>query len=340
VQYARLGRTGTFVSRICLGTANFGGRDQPTYEVLGGLDAGGAEQLVHAALDAGVNFIDTADSYAVGDAEELVGKLIEGHRPELVLASKVHNRVGPGPNEVGQSRVHILHALEANLRRLRTDYLDLYHVHSFDPMTTFEEVLTTLNDVVRQGKVRYLGCSNLAAWQIMKALGISARHGLEPFVVVQAYYSLAGRDLEDELLPLVLDQGLGLTVWSPLAGGFLSGKFTRGGAVEHDARRATLDFPPLDVEQTYAIVDVLRAIADAHDVTAAQVALAWLLARPGVTSVIVGARRLDQLAANLTSVDLELTAEETSGLDEVSAGRARYPGWLQAYTNAERWPQP
>jgi aryl-alcohol dehydrogenase-like predicted oxidoreductase len=338
VRYARLGSTGTLVSRICLGGANFGGANEPPYAVLGGLGPDVVRELVDAALDAGVNFIDTANTYAYGESEELLGKLLKGRRRDLVLASKVQNRVGPGPNHVGQSRVHIFNALEDSLRRLDTDYLDLYQVHSFDPLTTFDEVLGALDDAVHQGKVRYIGCSNLAAWQVMKALGVSARRGLASFVSVQAYYSLAGRDVEDELVPMIEDQGLALTVWSPLAGGFLSGKFTRHGTTEPDARRTQLDFPPLDDERAFDIVDVLASIGAAHRASAARVALAWLLAQPAVTSIVVGARRVDQLADNLAAVDLELTDDELASLDAVSRPPERYPGWLQAYTNAERWP--
>ena len=236
--------------------------------------------------------------------------------------------------------MHVFNALEDSLRRLDTDYIDLYQVHSFDPLTTFDEVLGALDDAVRQGKVRYIGCSNLAAWQVVKALGVSARRGLASFVSVQAYYSLAGRDVDHELVPMIEDQGLALTVWSPLAGGFLSGKFTRHGAAEPDARRVQLDFPPLDTERAYDIVDVLARIGDAHHVSAARVALAWLLAQPAVTSVVVGARRVDQLADNLAADDLELSATELSELDVVSRPPQQYPGWLQGYTNAERWPPP
>ena len=338
MEYAQLGSTGTLVSRICLGTANFGGADSSTYEVLGGLGSEAATRLVDVALDAGVNFVDTADSYGFGQSEEMLGTILKGRRDDLVLASKVHNRMGPGTNEVGQSRIHVLNSLEDTLRRLQTDHVDLYHLHSFDPLTSFEEVLRTLDDVVRQGKVRYVGCSNLAAWQVMKALGVSALRDLEPIVSVQAYYSLVGRDLERELLPLILDQGLGLTIWSPLAGGLLTGKFTRNGATEDDARRTRLDFPPVDAERSLDVIDVLVKVASNREANPAQVALSWLLAKQGVTSVIVGARKLDQLNDNLEAVDLVLTESEIAELDEVGLSPPTYPGWLQAYTNSERWP--
>ncbi len=338
MKYAQLGRTGTFVSRICLGTANFGGADAAEFAVLGGLSLDVARRLVDVSLESGVNFIDTADSYGYGQSEELLGTVLGSRRGDLVLASKVHNRMGPGPNQVGQSRIHIFNSLENSLRRLRTDYIDLYQIHTFDPVTSFEEVLSALDDSVRQGKVRYIGCSNLAAWQVTKALGISALRQLEPFVSVQAYYSLAGRDVERELLPMIIDQQLGLTIWSPLAGGLLSGKFTRDGATEADARRARLDFPPVDVERTYEIIDVMIEIGKRHEVSAAQVGLAWILAQRGVTSVVVGARRLDQLVDNLAAVELVLSDSELVELDAISKLAPSYPGWLHDYTNAERWP--
>jgi aryl-alcohol dehydrogenase-like predicted oxidoreductase len=340
MKYVPLGRTGLLVSKMCLGGANFGGAKAPPYDVLGGLTPDVVGDLVRVALDAGVNFIDTSNTYAFGESEELLGKLLKGHRRDVVLASKVQNRVGVGPNDVGQSRVHIVNALEDSLRRLDTDYLDLYQVHSFDPLTPFDESLRALDDLVRQGKVRYIGCSNLAAWQVMKALGVSAERQLAAFVSVQAYYSLVGRDVEHELVPLVEDQGLALTVWSPLAGGLLSGKFTRDGASDPGARRTQLDFPPVDMARAHDVIDVLIGIASDHDVSAAQVALAWLLARPAVTSIVVGARRASQLADNLAAVDLELDDVELRALDAVSAPTRAYPGWLQDYTNAERWPTP
>jgi len=340
MKFVPLGRTGVLVSRICLGGANFGGAKAPPYDVLGGLSPDVVGDLVNTALEAGVNFIDTSNTYAYDESEELLGKLLKGRRRDVVLASKVQNRVGTGPNDVGQSRIHIVNALEDSLRRLDTDYLDLYQVHSFDSITPFEESLSALDDVVRQGKVRYIGCSNLAAWQVMKALGVSSQRQLESFVSVQAYYSLAGRDVEHELLPLIADQGLALTVWSPLAGGLLSGKFTRHGASEPDARRTQLDFPPVDTERAYDIIDVLIEIARVHEVSAAQVALAWLLARPEVTSVVVGARRTPQLVDNLAAVDLDLQDDELEALDSISRPPRAYPGWLQDYTNSERWPPP
>jgi aryl-alcohol dehydrogenase-like predicted oxidoreductase len=339
MKYQQLGPTGVFVSRICLGAMTFGGRNQPPFDIVGGLDLGEARSLVDTALNAGVNFIDTANVYASGESESLLGQALEGRRRDVVLATKFQSRMGPGPNNVGQSRLHATRALEDSLRRLRTDYIDLYQIHNFDPLTPLEETLRALDDMVRQGKVHYIGCSNLAAWQVMKALGLSALHDISRFITVQAYYSLAGRDLERELIPMIQDQRLGLLVWSPLAGGYLSGKFDRSGTTDTGARRGKLDFPPIDTALAFNVIDVLRAIASHHHVSAARVALAWVLAQPAVTSVIVGARRVEQLTDNLAAVDLELTPEDLSRLDEVSRLPPSYPAWVQAYGAGSRRPQ-
>ena len=240
--YSQLGNTGVFVSRICFGTMTFGGAGT-VYEAIGGLNQENADALVGQCLDTGVNFFDTANVYSGGESETMLGKALGPKRKDVVVASKVFGRMGSGANDVGLSRLHIMQAIEDSLKRLRTDYIDLHQIHGFDPLTPMEETLSALTDLVRQGKVRYIGCSNLAAWHIVKALGISAREHFEKFVTLQAYYSLAGRDLERELVPMMLDQKLGLLVWSPLAGGFLSGKFTRGGVSEEDSRRSKFGFP-------------------------------------------------------------------------------------------------
>src|SRR5258706_5687823 len=246
MNYRELADTGVFVSELCLGTMTFGGRGQ-IWEMMGGLEQKGVDGLVHGALDAGINFVDTANVYATGESETLLGKALAGRRHDVVLATKVRGRMGPGPNQVGLSRLHILHEVEASLKRLGTDYVDLYQIHRFDVLTSIEDTLRTLDDLVRSGKVRYIGCSNLAAWQLMKALAVSRERGLERFKCTQSYYSLAGRELEREMIPLLKDQGSGLLVWSPLAGGFLSGKFTRNSGDEA-ARRAKFDFPPVNHE--------------------------------------------------------------------------------------------
>ncbi len=247
--------------------------------------------------------------YSAGESEILLGKALSGRRQDVVLATKVRARMGKGPNQVGLSRLHIMDAVHASLKRLGTDYIDLYQIHRIDPLTAFEDTLRALDDLVRAGKVRYIGCSNLAAWQLMKALGVSHDLGLERFRCTQSYYSLAGRELEREMIPLLKDQGLGLLVWSPLAGGFLSGKFTRTSGDE-TARRARFDFPPVDREKGFRILDVLATVAGNHAVSVAQTALAWILANAAVTSVIIGARKISQLEDNIKSADLTLTAEE------------------------------
>jgi aryl-alcohol dehydrogenase-like predicted oxidoreductase len=336
VKYRLLGDTGVFVSELCLGAMTFGGQGQ-MWEVIGGLDQAAVDAIVGRALDAGVNFLDTADVYSAGESETMVGRALEGRRKEVVLATKVRGRMGKGANDVGLSRLHIVEAVEASLRRLGTDYIDLYQIHRFDTLTDLEDTLRALDDLVRAGKVRYIGCSNLMAWQLMKALAISRAEGLERFKCTQSYYSLAGRELEREMIPLLKDQRLGLLVWSPLAGGFLSGKFTRDAKDDRGARRASFDFPPLDREKAFGIVDVLRAIAASRGVSAAQIALAWVLAQDSVTSVIIGARKLPQLEDNLKSVDLTLTPEERQLLDDASALSPEYPAWMDALP-ADRLP--
>ena len=326
MKYRRLANTGVYVSELCLGAMTFGGR----WPVIGALGQREADQLVHRSLDVGVNFFDTANAYSVGESEVLLGKALGAKRPEVVVATKVRTRMGPGPNQVGLSRLSILQEAEASLKRLGTDYIDLYQIHNVDPETPIDETLAALTDLVRAGKVRYIGCSNLAAWQLMQALGISRQRGFEEFKTTQSYYSIAGRELEREMIPLCTDQQIGLLVWSPLAGGFLTGKFTRDGTSDSDARRAAFDFPPIDKERGYDIVDAMRSIARERDVSVAQVALAWLLQQPAVTSVIIGAKRLDQLDDNLASVDVTLTDDELGRLDDVSRLKPEYPNWMHA----------
>ncbi len=335
MQYRQLGKTGTFVSRLCLGTMTFGGNANP----IGNLSFNEADRIVGRALDTGINFIDTADVYTGGASETLLGEILKEHREKVILASKVSARVGPGPNDVGQSRIHIMAGLEASLRRMRTDHIDLYQLHNFDRLTPTEETLGALDDAVRQGKVRYIGCSNYAAWQVMKALGVSALQQTARFVSVQSYYSLAGRDVESELVPAIADQGLGLLCWSPLAGGLLSGKFDRSGAADKDARRSKLQFPPADEERTFVIVDVLKSLAETHGATPAQVALSWLLSREVVTSVILGIKKLQQLEDNLGALNIELSDQDLQVLDDVSRLAPSYPGWIQTYRAASRVPE-
>lgn len=326
MKYRPLADTGVYVSELCLGAMTFGGQ----WGVIGGLEQTDADTLVHRSIDAGVNFFDTADVYSTGESEEILGKSLAGKRHDMVVATKVRGRMARGPNDVGLSRLHIIKSAEASLRRLDTDYIDLYQIHRSDPETNIEETLRALDDLVRAGKVRYVGCSNLPAWELMKALGLSRQHGLETFKTTQSYYSLVGRDLESETVPLLEDQGVGLLVWSPLAGGFLSGKFTRDGAQEgaSDARRASFDFPPLDKARGFDIIDVMQPIASAHGVSVAQIALAWLLHKPVVTSVIIGAKKMSQLDDNLSAIDVALTDDDVTRLDAVSAPTVGYPAWM------------
>ncbi|HYL78022.1 MAG TPA: aldo/keto reductase [Bryobacteraceae bacterium] len=337
MQYQQLGNTGVFVSRICLGAMTFGGTGT-IFQTIGGLPQADVDKLMGDSLEAGVNFFDTANVYSAGESETMLAKALGARRKDVVVASKVFGRMGKGANEVGLSRLHIMQQAEASLKRMNTDYIDLYQIHGFDPLTPMEETLSALTDLVRQGKVRYIGCSNLAAWHIMKALGISALGHLEKFVTLQAYYSLAGRELEREIVPMLLDQKVGLLVWSPLAGGFLSGKFTRAGGADKDARRSKFSFPPVNVEKAYDIIDVMQGVAARRGATAAQVALAWLLYRPSVTSVIIGAKNASQLKDNLGAVDVQLDAEDLKQLDEVSRLAAEYPGWMFATQGADRRP--
>jgi aryl-alcohol dehydrogenase-like predicted oxidoreductase len=334
MKFRQLADTGVFVSELCLGAMTFGGKGQ-MWEVIGGLDQAAVDGIVHRALDGGINFIDTANVYSGGESETMVGKAIAGRRQDIVLATKVRGRMGPGPNQVGLSRLHIIDSVEASLKRLNTDYIDLYQIHRFDPLTNIEDTLRALDDLVRSGKVRYIGCSNLPAWYLMKSLAVSREQHLERFKCTQSFYSLAGRDLDRETIPLLNDQGLGLLVWSPLAGGFLSGKFTRDSG-DDSARRAKFDFPPVNKERGFAILDVLIPIAKAHGVTVPQVALAWILANPAVTSVIIGARKLTQLEDNLKAVDLTLSAEDMKALDDVSKLAPEYPAWMDSLGSDRR----
>jgi aryl-alcohol dehydrogenase-like predicted oxidoreductase len=338
MKYAQLGNTGVFVSRLCLGAMTFGGSENAVTTAIGRLSQNETNTVVGDALVAGINFIDTADVYGGGASEQRLGEALKGQRHDVVLATKAGGRMGPGPNQIGQSRLHMMAAVEGSLKRLQTDHIDLYQIHNFDPLVPLEDVLQTLDDLVRQGKVRYIGCSNLAAWQLMKALGISERNGFARFVSIQSFYSLAGRDIERELIPAIEDQKLGLLCWSPLAGGLLSGKFDRTGTIDPNSRRATIQFPPVDESRTFDVIKVLKAIAIRHTTSAAQVALAWLLAQPQVTSVISGVKSPAQLADNLAAMELVLENDDMLKLDEVSRCAPSYPGWIQSYNAQGRVP--
>jgi aryl-alcohol dehydrogenase-like predicted oxidoreductase len=336
MRYKQLGRTGLLVSELCFGTMTFGGRS--FWKVIGQQPQAVANALVDQSLAAGINFFDTANVYSEGESERLLGAALGSRRHEVVIATKVRGRMGPGPNEVGLSRGHLMQSVEDSLRRLNTDYIDLYQIHGFDALTPLEETLRALDDLVRAGKVRYIGCSNLAAWQLTKALWISDKQQLHRFETLQAYYTIAGRDLERELGPLLADQQVGLLVWSPLAGGLLAGKFYRDGEGPADARRASFDFPPVEKERAFNILDVLREMAAERQVSVAQLALSWLLHQPVVTSVIIGAKDEAQLADNLGAVEVQFTADELARLAEVSALPPEYPGWMLARQGQGRWP--
>ena len=330
MEYRTLGNTGLLVSRLCLGTMTFGTSAGP-FKSIGGVDQQGVDGFVRAALSAGVNFFDTADVYQNGQSEQLLAQAFANlgiARKDIVIATKVYGRVGNGRNDIGASRGHILDAVDASLTRLKTDYIDLYQIHANDYLTPLEETLRALDTLVNQGKVRYIGVSNWQAWKIARSIGISEAKNLTRLNTLQAYYSIAGRDLERELGPLLQEEKIGLLVWSPLAGGLLSGKYSRTNQKPEGARRSEFDFPIVDKERTWKILDAIAPIAKAHACSAARVALAWLLTRPVVTSVIIGAKRLAQLDDNLAAVDLELTQDEINQLDDVSALPPEYPGWM------------
>lgn len=325
----KLGNTGLFVSELCLGTMTFGGDD--FWRQIGALGQAEAESLIGQAIDAGINLIDTADVYSNGLAEEITGQALRNlkiGRTQVVLATKAYGQTGNGANDAGNSRLHILDAVKASLRRLQLDHIDLYQIHGFDPATPIEETVRALDILVRHGHVRYVGVSNWAAWQIVKALGIAERLGLARFETVQAYYTIAGRDLEREIVPMLRSEGLGLLVWSPLAGGLLSGKYARDGGGAAGDRRVGFDFPPVNRDRAFACIDVMRPMAEARGVSVAQIALAWLLHQKMVSSVIIGAKRPDQLQDNIAATKLELTNAELASLAQVSALAAEYPGWM------------
>ncbi len=331
-----LGHSGLMVSVLTMGTMTFGGKGG--FAAVGSTDVEEGRRQVALCLDAGVNLIDTADVYSDGASEEIVGEVLRDRRDQVLIATKVRMPMGPGPNDAGLSRHHIVSGCEASLRRLGTDHIDLYQVHEWDGVTPLEETLEALDLLLRSGKVRYVGASNFAGWQLMKALGASAQHALPRFVSQQIYYSLQARDAEYELIPAAVDQGLGVLVWSPLAGGLLSGKYRRDRQAPAGSRQLTdwKEPPVYDQEKLYDTVEVLIAIGDDHGVSAAQVALAYMLGRPAVTSVIIGARTTEQLTDNLCAADLVLTTEERQRLDAVSALPLLYPHWHQAKTARDR----
>jgi aryl-alcohol dehydrogenase-like predicted oxidoreductase len=337
MKYNLLGNTGLKVSELCMGTMTFGGKGR--FQVIGNLAQGPVDQLMKRAIDGGINFIDTANVYSEGLSEELTGQSIRNlglHRDDLILATKVRGKMGEKPNDSGLTRKHIIQQAEASLRRLQVDYIDLYQIHSYDPLTPLEETISALDSLVQSGKVRYIGASNLAAWQLMKALDYSHYNKASKFVSLQAYYTIAGRDLERELIPLILDQKIGLMVWSPLAGGLLSGKYNRDKVKDADGRRVNFDFPPVNKDRAFDIVDILQPIAKAKNTSVAGLAIAWLLHQAAVTTVIIGANKIEQLEDNLKSVDLKFTTEELEQISKVSMLPPEYPGWMLEFTGADR----
>ena len=339
MRYTRLGSTGLYVSELCLGTMTFGGGDAGIWSHIGRLQQDEVDGIVRRSIEAGINFLDTANVYSAGRSEELTGQALRNlgvKRDDIVVATKVLGEMGPGPNGRGVSRYHVMEAAKASLRRLQLDHIDLYQIHGFDPATPIEEQLRALDTLVQQGHVRYIGVSNWAAWQIVKALGISERLGLARFASLQAYYTVAGRDLERELVPMMQSEGVGLLVWSPLAGGLLSGKFSRQGSTEAGSRRTSFDFPPVQMDRAWDVIDVMAPLAAAKGVSVAQIAIAWLLHQPVVTSVIIGAKRLAQLDDNLAAVDVRLSVDELAAIDRVSALPAEYPGWMFERQGATR----
>jgi aryl-alcohol dehydrogenase-like predicted oxidoreductase len=331
-----LGNSGVRVSELCFGAMTFGGKGYWTG--IGQVQQKEADDIVAMAIDGGVNFFDTADVYSEGRSEEILGKALGDRRKDIILATKVRGRTGSGPNDVGLSRKHVLDSCNGSLKRLGTEYIDLYQVHSFDPRTPLEETLRALDDLVRDGKVRYIGVSNFTGWQLMKALAISDKYKLERFVTLQALYSLIARDLENELVPLSLDQKLGILPWSPLGGGFLTGKYRRGKPRPEGARRTdpTNQFLQYDEEKGFDIVDELEKTAREHGATITQAALNYLLRKPGVTSVIIGAKTKEQLGDNLKTTDWEMTPEEVARLDELSKPPRAYPYWMLERTVQDR----
>jgi aryl-alcohol dehydrogenase-like predicted oxidoreductase len=341
MKFNQMGNTGLFVSEICLGTMTFGGEGM--FKVVGEVGQKDATALVSRSLEAGVNFIDTADVYSNGRSEQILGQSLKDvgvKRSDVVIATKCYGRVGRGPNDMGASRGHIMDAVAKSLERLATDHIDLYQIHGTDIVAPVDETMRALDDLVSQGMVRYVGCSNWQAWKIMKAQGLAEHKGWTRFETLQAYYSIAGRDLERDIVPLLQDQKIGLMVWSPLAGGLLSGKFGPGSNGPEGARRAAFDFPPVNKDRAWACIDAMREIGQKHGASVARVALAYVLAKPFVTTVIIGAKTMEQLDDNLEAAKLSLTADEMKKLDEVSALPPEYPGWMLTRQGTERRPKP
>ena len=338
MKYNFLGNTGLVVSELCFGTMTFGGSGG-IWENIGKVQQDGVNALMRTAVDSGINFIDTANVYSFGQSEQLLGQSIIDlglNRNELVIATKVRGRMGESKNYVGLSRYHIFQSVDESLKRLQVDHIDILYVHGVDPKTPVEEIMRALNDIVLTGKVRYIAVCNWPAWMVMKALGIADKHGWNKFVGLQYYYSLSGRDIEREVVPVALDQNLGIMPWSPLAGGFLSGKYTRNNEKAGDSRRDVFDFPPVNKKRAYDIIDVITEVGNQYGVSAAQVALAWVRLQKGITSTIIGAKNPNQLLDNVKSTELVLSEDDLKRIDEVSALPREYPGWMAERQSADR----
>jgi len=338
MKYNFLGNTGLVVSEICFGTMTFGGTGG-IWEAIGKTQHKEVNELMKVVVDSGINFIDTANVYSYGESERLLGQSIKDNginRNDLVIATKVRGRMSAGLNNVGLSRYHIFQSVDESLQRLQLDHIDILYVHGVDPKTPVEEIVRSLNDIVLTGKVRYVAVCNWPAWMVMKALGIAEKHGWNKFVGMQYYYSVGGRDIEREIVPLAIDQNLSIMPWSPLAGGFLSGKYTRNNEKAGDSRRDNFDFPPINKEKAYDIIDVLAEVAKEHEASVAEIALAWVRLQKGITSTIIGAKNIDQLNANIKSTEVRLSADELKRIDEVSALVKEYPGWMAERQSADR----
>jgi aryl-alcohol dehydrogenase-like predicted oxidoreductase len=338
MQYKTLGDTGLLVSKLCFGAMTFHG-GSGLFKMVGNTDQNEADDIIKHCIDSGINFFDTADVYSEGGSEEMLGQSFKNlgiARKDVVIATKCFGRMGPGHNDVGVSRKHVIEAVDASLKRLKTDYIDLYQIHGTDSVTPLEEQLKALDTLVNQGKVRYIGCSNWAAWRLQRALDISEFKNLARFDTLQAYYSIAGRELERELVPLMEHSKTGLLVWSPLAGGLLSGKFSRDNQKPQGSRRSEFDFPIVDKERTWKILDVMTPIAKEHNCSPARIALAWMLEKPVVTSIIIGARNMKQLEDNCASIDIKLSAKQMTELDKVSELPPEYPGWMIPFQSSDR----
>ena len=340
MRYRLLGNTGVYVSELCLGTMTFGGKG--FWEPIGKLTASEAEKLIGRSLDAGVNFIDTANAYSEGEAEKFLGMALDSlkvQREKVVIATKVRLRMGPGPNDIGLSRKHIFEAVDASLKRLKLDFIDLYQIHGEDEVTPIEQTMDALSEIVHSGKVRYIGFCNLPAWFAMKALAYAKAAGIPSFMSAQMYYSIVSRDIEREIVPLAKDQNLAILPWSPLAGGLISGKFDMIHPGPEDARRTKFDFPPVDKERAKKVIGVLKNVSEKMGISPARLALAWLLTRPFVTSVIIGAKTIEQLEDDLASVDVEIPPEYITEIEKISQLPQEYPGWMVPWQNRDRRPE-